>query len=258
MHSWYIFWALLRRDLKIISFNIKSRFVDGILLLTSQVIGFGYLLPLAGMPTALVAPVFLGIVTRIFFFLGYGFSMQRVFDLQQQRIIDYHLTLPFSLSFLIAEYIAGFIIEALLISLPLVIFGILLLGPIFPTEQISWLSFIIMYSLILIFYGLLFSYLGFANSYTWFLDNIWARRLTPLLFLGCSFFSWKETYEFSPFFGIVFLLNPITYTNEGLRACLLGQKGYLPLWISASVIICATIMLFFLLKAAIKKRLDPV
>lgn len=258
MHNWYIFYALLSRDVKILAKTLISRFIDGTFLLCTQVLGFGYLLPLAGMPAALIAPVFLGTMTRIFLFLGYGFALRRVLDIKDHHIIDYHLTLPLSKTWLIGQYIVSFMIEALLVSFPLLMLGMILLQPSFPFAQINWIAFALIYPLIILFYAILFAYLGFSSQYEWFMDNIWARRLTPLAFLGCSLVSWKATYAFSPFFAVLFLFNPLTYVNEGLRASLLGTHEYLPLWICISVISASCLFLLWLLAHAVNKRLDPV
>lgn len=258
MNNLAVFLALNKREMKIITLNITSRLIDGFFLVGSQVLGFGYLLPLAGMPAHLVAPIFLGTVTRIFFFLGFSFSMRRIMDLKYNRVIEYHLSFPFSKKWLIGQYIVAFMMEALVTSLPLIFFGILFLSPYFHFDQMNILAFIAVYLQTLLFYGIFFTYISFACSYQWFLDNVWARRFTPLILLGCTLFSWKATYAFSPFFGMLFLLNPLTYLNEALRAALLGQKDFLSLSLCMMVIALFSIAFTLLLARAVQKNLDPV
>jgi ABC-type polysaccharide/polyol phosphate export permease len=79
-----------------------------------------------------------------------------------------------------------------------------------------------------------------------------------MFLLGCTFFSWKQAYGFSPLFAKLFLLSPVTYTHEGMRAAMLGQNNYLPLWLCVTVILCWSAVLIFLLQRAIKQRLDPI
>lgn len=258
MYNWQVFKALTQREMKIITLHMQSRLIDGFFLVGSQVLGFGYLLPLAGMPAHFVAPIFLGTVTRIFFFLGFGFAIRRIMDLKYQRVIDYHMTFPLSRTWLIAQYIVAFMMEAVVTSLPLIFFGILFLSSYFHFASMSIAAFVLVYIETLIFYGIFFTYISFACPYQWFLDNVWARRFTPLILLGCTLFSWKATYAFSPFFGTLFLLNPLTYLNEAMRGALLGSQDFLPLWLCVSVIALFCILFYMLLMRAIQKNLDPV
>lgn len=258
MYNWPVFVALTRREIKIIAINLRSRLIDGLFLVGSQVLGFGYLLPLAGMPAEFVAPIFLGTVTRIFFFLGFGFAIRRITDLQYQRIIDYHLTFPLSKKWLIGQYILAFMIEALITSLPLIFFGIIFLSSFFHVQNMNLVAFLLVYIQTLLFYGIFFTYISFSSPYQWFLDNVWARRFTPLILLGCTLFSWKASYAFSPFFGIVFLFIPLTYLNEALRSALLGPEEFLPLWICMVATLLFSCAFAVLLARAVQKNLDPV
>ena len=52
--------ALLARDLKVLKHRLQNLIVDGLILMFVTVLVFGYLLPLLGMPTQLIAPIFLG------------------------------------------------------------------------------------------------------------------------------------------------------------------------------------------------------
>ena len=109
-----IFLALLTRDLKVLKRRLNSLIIDGLILVSVTVLIFGYLLPLLGMPTTLIAPIFLG--NSLSFFLaslGYNFATRMVYDLKFDRFIDYFLTLPLPKKWLFAYFITSFIIELL-------------------------------------------------------------------------------------------------------------------------------------------------
>jgi ABC-2 type transport system permease protein len=197
-------------------------------------------------------------MTQIVFSSAYGIAFAYVTDLHRNRFINYQLTLPMPKTFLFGEFIFIFMIEIFFISLPLIIAGSLFLGPLFPLHHANWFLIIAMYLLSLLFFSLLFIYLAFNTEYTWFLDNVWARRLTPLFLLGCSFFTWKKLYAFNKTLGTLFLCNPLTYIHEGLRGAFLGQENFLPFWICFGMTLISCTLLVLLLSYAIKKRLDPV
>src|SRR6266404_1128407 len=123
------FRALLARDMKVLKHRLRSLIVDGLTLMFVTVLVFGYLLPLLGMSTQLIAPIFLG--NSLSFFLaslGYNFATRMTYDLKFNRFIDYFLTLPLPKRWLFTYFITSFIIEASIVTLPLITFGIILLG----------------------------------------------------------------------------------------------------------------------------------
>ena len=84
-----IFWALLSRDMKVLKHRLNNLIIDGLILVFVTVLIFGYLLPLLGMPTSLIAPIFLG--NSLSFFLaslGYNFATRMTYDLRFNRFID--------------------------------------------------------------------------------------------------------------------------------------------------------------------------
>jgi len=258
MSSVYIFFALLRRDLKEIKGRLIGSMIDNIFLLATNVVVFGSLLPLMGMPPELIGPLFIGIIVLTIFQLGYTFSIKIVNDVKFDRFIDYHFSLPLSSKWILVEYITKFIIEAAIITLPLLMLGILLLGNKFIIVHTNWFAFGIMYLLILIFFATLFLYYGFAYTYEWFFSCIWTRRLDPLFLFGCVFLVWTKLYAFSRLLGITFLFNPVTYVAEGLRATLIGGDGFLPIWACMLGVSGGIIINWLLLVPAMRKKLDHV
>ncbi len=252
------FGALAYRDIRFIISGLHTRLIDGAIILLMQLLVIAKFLPLLGMPADLIAPLFIGTMTQIIFSASYGIAFRQVADLRKTRFINYQLMLPLPKLWLFAQFISSFMIEIAFISLPLLILGSIFLGSTFFGSGSSWLAVIAMYLISLFFYALFFIYLVFNSSYTWFMDNVWARRLSPLFLLGCSYYTWYKLYAFNAGIGILQLLNPLTYVHEGLRAALLGQEGFLPLWICLCMVIFWCIIMGLLLARAITKRLDPV
>lgn len=258
LQSLATFKALLYRDVRSILWTTPGRLIDAAIVSSLQILAISQFFPLLGMPNNMIAPLFLSTITQITFSISYGIAFNYVADLHNNRFINYQIILPMPKLFLFAEYILVFMIEISLVSLPLIISASLFLGPLFPVADANWPAAVLIYLLATFFYAALFLYLAFNCPYTWFLDNVWPRRLAILFLFGCSFFTWKKLYNFSPYLATLFLLNPVTFIHEGFRAALLGGNDYLPLWICIPVVFLFCLLIIFLLTRAIKKRLDPV
>lgn len=254
----HVFISLIHRDLKVLSRRLGSLFLDNIVMLLTNVAMFGYLLPLMGMSKDLIGPLFIGYVVMSFFELGYGLAIKTVNDIKFDKFIDYQLTLPLSARWLLAEHITNFAIKTCIVTLPVLSFGILLLGDRFVIVHTNWPAFAVMYLLSLILFATLFLYFSFAYAYDWFIVNIWSRRLEPLFLFGSIFTVWKPLYEFSKPLGILFLCNPLTYVAEGLRATLIGGNGFLPIWSCMLATSLSIIVTWLLLVPAMQKKLDMI
>lgn len=254
----YTFWALVCRDTRFIVASLPGRLIDGCIIVMMQTLVIGTFLPLLGMPQDLIGPLFIGMITQIVFSSAYGIAFRQANDLKKSKFINYQLALPLNKMLLFTQIIFSFMIEVAFISLPLICLGSVFLSSYFTIHSSSLLATVLMYVLSLLLYSTLFIYLVYQCEYTWFLDNVWARRLTPLFFFGCGYYTWKKLYAFNQGLGILTLCNPITYIHEGLRNVLLGGDSFIPLWICMTMAILFCAGLLFGLQYAVKRRLDPV
>lgn len=252
------FWALVIRDVQFIVASLPGRLIDGCIIVIMQTLVIGRFLPLLGMPKELIGPLFIGMITQIVFSSAYGIAFRQANDLKKSKFINYQLALPLNKRWLFGQIVLSFMIEVAFISLPLIVLGSVFLSSYFTIQTGSLLATAFMYLLALALYSCLFIYLVYSCDYNWFLDNVWARRLTPLFFFGCGYYTWKKLYAFNSGLAVFTLLNPITYVHEGLRNVLLGGDNFIPLWIcmGMTLLFCGTLMIG--LQYAIKRRLDPV
>lgn len=252
------FWALIYRDIRFIIDSLPGRLIDGCIIVIMQTLVIGKFLPLIGMPKELIGPLFIGMITQIVFSSAYGIAFRQANDLKKSKFINYQLALPLNKKWLFGQIILSFMIEVAFISLPLIALGSIFLSSYFTIQTSSLAATAFMYILSLLVYSSLFIYLVYSCDFNWFLDNVWARRLTPLFFFGCGYYTWKKLYAFNSGLAVLTLLNPITYVHEGLRNVLLTGGEFIPLWICVcmTIIFCSALMIG--LKSAIKRRLDPV
>ena len=254
-----IFYALVQRDMHVLKKNLRSKMIDASILTITNVIVFGKLFPLFGMPSRFIAPLFLGsgLIIMLLAF-GYGFAIRIVYDIKLTRFIDYHMTIPLSKFWLFLSYVVSFIIEALIVTIPLLTVGIFLLWDFFSTMNGSWVIFFGVYVLCLILTATLFLSASFYYTFDWFRDNLWARRLIPLFLLSTLSITWKDLVALMPRMSLFIQLNPLTLFAESLRASLLGGSDYLPLGFCVTGLVIWIIVFIWVFNIGVTKRLDPV
>ena len=254
-----IFYALVQRDMHVLKKNLRSKMIDASILTITNVIVFGKLFPMFGMPSRFIAPLFLGsgLIILIFSF-GYGFAIRIVYDIKFTRFIDYHMTIPLSKFWLFLSYVVSFIIEVLIITIPLITVGIFLLRDSFATINGSWVIFFGAYLLCLILTATLFLSASFYYTFDWFRDNLWARRLFPLFLLSTLSITWKELIVLIPRMSLFIQLNPLTLFAESLRVSLLGGSEFLPLGFCVIGLVVWIIVFICAFNVGVAKRLDPV
>lgn len=255
----HILRALLSRNFTIFyRHRLRGLCIDNITIFAVSVITFGFLFPALGMPTSLIAPIYIGSITSIMFWLGFSHSMRFIFDLNFTHVIDFQLLLPLPKTWLFATYILYTMLEMCIISVPLCSLGILALYQYFVPLHPQLLLFILLYILILFFFSILFLFLSLHYDFSWFMSNIWPRRLSILFSISTNFLVWKQVYYLKPNIGYLLLFNPTTYATEGLRSTLLNSAEYIAPWWCILGLIVYTIPVVILLFHSIKKRLDPV
>ncbi len=215
---------------------MRRQLLDSIVIALLQIITFGYFFPLGGMPSSLILPLFIGAFTNAFVSVGYGSSLSVVYDLGTTRLIDFQRTLPISTWLVVVTYILNLLVELILVSLVPFILGLILLPGMFQQASFSWGIFIFVYLLGALFFATLFIAIAYARSFTWYLNNVWARILGPLQFLGCSFYPLGQLLHSVGPWSYLCFVSPLTYLNEGLRISS-GASSPLSWWLCSLVLL---------------------
>ena len=180
-----------------------------------------------------------------------------IFDLENQRYIDYQLTL-LDPRLIMVERILFSSLFTFLISLPFFPIAKLILGEGFITAHTSWPKTVCM----------LYACSLLCATYTQCMvciiptsrkvRSFWMRFNFVLNTLGGLFIPWYTMNTLSPVLGYVTLLNPLLYITEGLRQTLLAQEHFL------SFSTCMGMLLFYSLLFTLasfyyfKKRVDHI
>jgi hypothetical protein len=213
------------------------------------------------MSNDLILPMFVGWpLLAIMINLGYCFSMKYTLGAiyTGYGFMEYDLTLPLPTGYILAHYIISFLIEACLSTLPLIIFGLSIVSYWGITFTGSLLLFCVIYIAALILLGITFLALSFWYPNQWFENNLWPRRISPLITFAAIFAPWTKIYVFSKPIGILMLLNPLTYVTEAMRSALLADTSFISLWICLPIMIALFIITTWWMQKSVRNRLDLI
>ena len=248
-----IFRALLSRDIYIIKQKLISIWINTTVVLTLEILLFGYLIPLMGLPATMIAPIFLGAAIGQTFFKITSKSFESIRDIHFSKFIEYRLTLPISKRWLFSQIICSWIIETLIGIVPFILIGIMVLHKFFSISPFGLFKGLIFYLLVTIMMCILALASSYYYEYSWFMHNIWPRRYGFLYALCPFYFIWQTAYTFSPRVAQLLLLNPFTYCVEGFRSAMLESDQFIAAWISAFIIIVSSSIALWALKVGIQK-----
>ena len=257
-HNLSIFLALTQRDWIQLRKELPGNLLNAGVVICLDVATFGYMLPKMGLPTDYIAPLYLGSTLLIVFSLGFGLALSHVIDLKEAKFIDYQITLPIPKRWLFASYVTHFIIKNSTLSVPVIIFGIVVLQSHFSFFNIHAFLLCAVAVCSLIMSGLFFLYLAFNSSFTWFMDNAWARCLSPLICLSCFFFTWSSLRAISPLLGLILLCSPFTFMAEGIRAAILPFGHFINIYYCLFALCFWSLLLAILLSRSLKIYRDFV
>ncbi len=196
--------------------------------------------------------------------MSYGFfiTMQNAItlieDVTGDQAILYELSLPIPQWMIFMKFALSNMVQACLVSLTLLPFGLLVLMDSNPFPNFSWVKFIIIFICASIFYGAFSLIFATALKNMQQIDNVWLRIVFPMWYLGCWQFSWQTLYDISPALAYLDLCNPITLIIEAGRSATIGSAGSLPF------IPCCIMIIIYALIAGytgiywMKKRLDCI
>ena len=241
-HHLAILRNMLEADLKIIRRDIPHKALDTVIwaLVTSIVSCF-----LLKLPIDSVKEIVAGGIGSVMFMPVGSQAVAFVADIKGIRHIDFLLTTPVPAWVVLTRFILNFFMGQLLITLFAFPMVKLAVGDLLPLDQTSWplfIAIVIISNLVFATSSLLISTFVYWGNYY----RIWMRIMFPMWFFGCFQFSWQTLYAKSPALAYLNLLNPFTYIMEGVRAALLGQAGYLPIWICLSgLTVLGCFMAFF-------------
>lgn len=236
-----VFWALLRRDVRVARRELPFFLIRTTLQPLMFVIVFGYLLPKMGFmgrgySTALLPGV---LAISLTFSSIQSVALPMVQDFGFTREIEDRLLAPVSTSLVAAEKIVAAVLQGFVAALFVLPIARLIMGPI-PNLSFAHLGTVLLITLL---GGTAFSALGM-----WLGTAIQPQQiglmfsviLAPMIFFGCAYYPWQGLSAV-PIMKYAVLINPLVYVAEGMRGALTPASPHMPLpaVIGALVLIAA-------------------
>jgi hypothetical protein len=256
-HKLRITLALLKRDARVMLYTFFDNILDSCFLVGFIYLIYGHLLPAMGGSRTLINPTFIGLLVLILINIGYDRALHVSLDFDLSCFITYQQTLPLTLPWILARYVGAYMLDLFVSSVPVVIIGKIVFGPLLHFDMTNPGLVVLMYSVGILFLSLWFLTLVVVQTFTQFRENTWPCFLLPLTLLGCLYFPWKLVYYASPLLGKALLLIPTTLFAEGLRSVTM-VGDYIAVWWCLGGLLCYSIILFLLLRKFIIRRLDLV
>lgn len=225
------FWQLIMRSFIVYRPLFKDKIINAIIWTLLNVIVFAFVMPAAGLhnfgPFILVGTA----ASNSYFFATNQLPGLITEITGETSNLQYELTLPIPQWLALIKYPLEYAYQGFIVSFMMIPIGLVVLWNQFSFQYFSCAKYHFMLLLVCLFSGFFtFWMASITENIFQGLENLWLRIIFPLWWLGGFQFSWKSFYLISPTLAYINLLNPLTYTMEGVRAAALDPSLSLPYW----------------------------
>ncbi len=201
--------------------------------------------------------LFAGNILVVILLLSYKLTIDLLFDLQNNRFIDYQITILHP-RLVILERILFASIFTFIMMVPFYPVSKLLLQHNLDTSHTSW-----PHVMLILYVGSLccsayHQYATLVLKYGNQITSLWARVNNTLIIFGGFWIPLHVMQKYSPLFARFILLNPALYITEGLRQAIIGGPEFLPFWRCIGMLLIFSVAFTLLSWYQFKKRVDHV
>jgi len=218
----------------------------------------GIILPKMGLPDNYGAFTTVSSVVIMGAFNAWAGSTLIAADLAGPQTIAYELTLPLPYWMVWLKNSIYLSLKAAVFNILPLFLGKLILGNQLDLSNFSWFQFSIIYSISALFFGAFALFSTVLTSTHEGHSRLELRLTGPMFFLNGYTASWAIIYAVSPALGIFMRCLPWIYAYEGCRAAILGQAGYINIWVCVGMLSLFTLVLTIISLKLFKKRMDCV
>ncbi len=254
----HVFFQLLTTELMLLRKSFWDKLLNATIWASTTILIAAYILPLFGMDKSFGVLQAIGVIISIVGFELYGSIAKFFADLEGDRHISYLLSLPMPGWMLLLNMACLFIVNGLLLGAVTFVVAKLLLWNSFNLTIINVPNAIITFLVSNIFFGVFGLFMISLIKGLMSLENIFMRVMFPLWILGGFQFTWYSLHTVCPVLAYLNLLNPYIYGQEGFRAAMLGQAGYLPVWTCVGALMVMSAICAAVSMIRLKKKLDFV
>ena len=253
-----LMWQLIRADLIVYRKGYFAKLIDYAIWVLISVVVLGYLMTDFGLDSrygAFTAATMAGVAGVM---SVYPCVANLVMDLEGERLISYHLTLPIPPYLIFVKQIVYESIATMAVGIFMLPLGMVCVYNQFDYSLISLPKFLLIFVVSAVFFSSFTLWIANFVKGIRNIEMIWTRIMFPLWFLGGFQFTWAGLYKKSPWFAYCSLANPFFYVTEGTRAAILGQPGSLNYWLCVGMLIVMTLLCGWWGITRLCKRLDTV
>jgi ABC-type polysaccharide/polyol phosphate export permease len=254
-----IFWQLLRADIRIFHRdNLLDDCINGVIWMSANFAIATYIFPKLGMSSGYGALLAIATVSSMSIFLLYDFVCNFISDLEDNKTFTYYFTLPIPNWLVWLKSLTYYAYRAFINGLIVLPLAKWVMGNRLNFSNCDWIKLFVMYVLIMIFNGALTLVVQSIPEDMSRIGVVWCRVVFPLWISSGWQYSLATLQEVSPLLAWMTMINPLIYTTEGLRAAVLGQKGFLSWWLCVGMLVLFSIVCAWYGIVRLKQRLDYV
>lgn len=238
--------------------NFKQDLFDHCILVFGEILNNAYLLPVLGISRDFGNFVAIGIALNVAIFQITPIAIELMNDFEGKQVFKYLAVSPSPVWAVFARTLVARTVRGMLLCAFTVPLGVLLIyhridfGLIsIPKTLIAWVFTCALCSLFAIFASTIPASIKHA-------DAVWNRMVFPLWITGATWFPFRALKVVFGKYAYFFLINPVIYMNEAIRAAGLGQEGYLDFWSCIGGIAVVFALMTLVTKKRLKKQLDLV
>jgi len=224
-----VFWALLRRDLRVARRELPYFLVRTTLQPILFVVVFGYLLPKMNFVqqdygTALLPGI---LAISLAFSSIQSVALPMVQDFGWTREIEDRLLAPASARLIAFEKVVAGVLQGLVAAVFVLPIARLIMGPIAGLTVTDYGSVIAVTLLGATAFSALGLLMGTAIQPQQ-IGLMFSVIVAPMIFFGCAYYPWQGLSAV-PAFRYAVLVNPLVYVSEGMRGALTPGLPHMPL-----------------------------
>jgi len=249
---------LLRADLQVWRQTVMTTVIDLWYWSGIQAGIMGYIMPALGLAPGYGVFIVAGLVIGAGFFSVFRMVAHLMRDIDRKHEIFYHMTLPIPSWLVLIKKAAFIAFNSAFLVVCVLPMGKVLLWYQFDLTKVSVMATLAMIVSSSIFYAFYILWLAGIVKNSSKMGIVWTRFNFPLWFLGCFQFSWQVLHKVCPVLAYINLANPVTYLMEGIRAALLGQDGFLNVWLCVLALLVFSLLCGLDGMRRLKRKLDYV
>lgn len=253
-----VFGWLLWADIRLLGKNFFQNLLDALAWPACIIFANGHIGPLLGYPDDYGAFMSVSMIVMMGAYTAWAGSVAIAADLEGVQAILYELTLPLPYWMVWLKNGLFLSIKAAVFNLAPLFLGKIILGNRFDLSHFSVVQFAVIYVVASLFFGMFALWTTVITKSLESHSKIELRLIGPMFFLNGFISSWAIMYQAVPALGIFVRFLPWIYAYEGCRAAVLGQTGYISLWLCVTMLVGFTAAIIFSSVRLFKRRMDCV